>query len=350
MARRTREFERSAFFGDLLAASLPHNQVWMETNDQWRANRRLMADTMSPKFLNEVAAPRIYEQFMALVKIWRAKSRLAEGHPWCAASDISLAMFESIFSVAFGGSTGDLEAEHRCVSNMSGLEGVAASDLDSVADFPSLPRSEAFTSLIAVADSSEIPIKSPLGRYHHAFALRFYPYLRKAVRLKDRLIKIKLDQAWLRFGSNQAPADDIRCATDLIVAKEVTLAKKQDRKAQYDSPFVRDELLGFLIAGHDTTTSTIEWGVKYLTRHQSVQANVRDCLDSAFGRDLPSAEDIAKTKLTYLDAFIEETLRCENAGSATVRCATQDTEILGYFIPKGTDVFMLVRRYLIVAS
>ena len=46
MTRRTREFDRSAFFGDLLYALGPSNQVHMPTGDVWRAHRRLMGDTM----------------------------------------------------------------------------------------------------------------------------------------------------------------------------------------------------------------------------------------------------------------------------------------------------------------
>ena len=56
MARRTREFDRSAFFGDVLYALGPDNQVHMPTGDVWRAHRRLMGDTMSPAFLGDVSA------------------------------------------------------------------------------------------------------------------------------------------------------------------------------------------------------------------------------------------------------------------------------------------------------
>jgi len=42
----------------------------------------------------------------------------------------------------------------------------------------------------------------------------------------------------------------------------VLLAKKQGRAPQYNSPFVRDELYGFLQAGFDTTSGTVKWGEK----------------------------------------------------------------------------------------
>ena len=64
MARRTREFDRSAFMGDVLYSLGPNNQVHMPTGKVWQAHRRLMADTMSPAFLGDVGAfhdlPEIY--------------------------------------------------------------------------------------------------------------------------------------------------------------------------------------------------------------------------------------------------------------------------------------------------
>ena len=56
MTRRTREFDRSAFFGDLLYTLGPNNQVHMPTGDVWKTHRRLMGDTMSPAFLGDVSA------------------------------------------------------------------------------------------------------------------------------------------------------------------------------------------------------------------------------------------------------------------------------------------------------
>ena len=54
VTRRTKEFDRSWSISDMFSGVLPHNQVTMPTNDRWKANRRLVADTMSPGFLNNV--------------------------------------------------------------------------------------------------------------------------------------------------------------------------------------------------------------------------------------------------------------------------------------------------------
>lgn len=47
--------------------------------------------------------------------------------------------------------------------------------------------------------------------------------------------------------------------------------------------------------------------------------------------------------LPYLDAVIDEILRCGGTNLVNVRVATVNTEVLGHQIPAGTDVFMLTQ-------
>lgn len=107
------------------------------------------------------------------------------------------------------------------------------------------------------------------------------------------------------------------------------------------------ETLGFIIAGHDTTSTTLCWGVKLLSDNPRVQQRVRNDLQAAFpeakaeGR-LPTATEITKASLPYLEATMEEILRCGNTVPIVDRDAVQDTTLLGHFVPKGTHVFFLV--------
>ena len=47
MTRRTKEFDRSKFFGQAFMALLPKHHVSMPTGDEWHAHRRLVSDTVS---------------------------------------------------------------------------------------------------------------------------------------------------------------------------------------------------------------------------------------------------------------------------------------------------------------
>jgi cytochrome P450 len=56
---------------------------------------------------------------------------------------------------------------------------------------------------------------------------------------------------------------------------------------------------------------------------------------------IPTAKEIASLPIQYLDACIEEFMRCSKAGPMTSRTSTTDAVVLGHVIPKGTRIFMM---------
>jgi hypothetical protein len=57
-----------------------------------------------------------------------------------------------------------------------------------------------------------------------------------------------------------------------------------------------------------------------------------------------------KNKIPYLDAFLEEMTRLFHTSMSNGRITTQDLEVLGYHIPKGIEVWLLVCRHSFVIS
>jgi cytochrome P450 len=160
------------------------------------------------------------------------------------------------------------------------------------------------------------------------------------------LIKEGLQKAWKKFSVAADDDDAVKCALDLIVQREAQIAKKEGRAPQWDTSVIRDELMGFLIAGHDTSSTTLLWLFKWLSDKQAVQDKLRVSLREAFSRayeagELPTTQEISSTRVPYLDAVIEEVHRLTGAVGIQMRVATVDTDVLGHRIPKGTDVFML---------
>jgi hypothetical protein len=45
-----------------------------------------------------------------------------------------------------------------------------------------------------------------------------------------------------------------------LIAREIAQSRKSGRKAQYDSPMVKDELFLSLLAGFDTGPTMVKWG------------------------------------------------------------------------------------------
>jgi cytochrome P450 len=76
-----------------------------------------------------------------------------------------------------------------------------------------------------------------------------------------------------------------------------------------------------------------------------VQTKLRTELHSVFAaagveNRVPSAHEIATIRSDYLDACIEELIRCAQTANMTTRTATQDAVVLGHLIPKGTRIAM----------
>jgi cytochrome P450 len=106
------------------------------------------------------------------------------------------------------------------------------------------------------------------------------------------------------------------------------------------------KLFGLLVAGHDTTSTTATWGLKFLIDHQEIQKKLREALRDGFpvaiaDRRPPTAEEISKARIPYLDATQEEIIRKSLTAPGVMRTAMADTEILGHHIPKDTTMFLL---------
>lgn len=71
-----------------------------------------------------------------------------------------------------------------------------------------------------------------------------------------------------------------------------------------------------------------------------VQSELRSVLKAAFSEAIPSVEQILGADLPYLDGVCEETLRLAGTAKAQLRQAVVDTEILGYRVPKGAQIFL----------
>jgi len=83
----------------------------------------------------------------------------------------------------------------------------------------------------------------------------------------------------------------------------------------------------------------MSWGVKYLASHQDLQKSLRQHVREACGSQMPSESTILAANVPLLDAFIEELLRHMNVQPSQQREAMTNTKILGYHIPKGTEIF-----------
>ncbi|XP_030626551.1 cytochrome P450 2J2 [Chanos chanos] len=96
--------------------------------------------------------------------------------------------------------------------------------------------------------------------------------------------------------------------------------------------------LDLFVAGSETTSTTLYWGLLYMIKYPEIQAKVQAEIDRVVGSSRqPSVAD--RENLPYTDAVIHEIQRFGNIIPLNVgRSATKDTKLGEYVIPKGTMV------------
>ena len=110
-----------------------------------------------------------------------------------------------------------------------------------------------------------------------------------------------------------------------------------------------DQMMTFLVAGHETVATSLQWAVYALCKHPEMQVRLREeirshipaTIRSTDGRDPQTATATQLDSLPYLNAFCKEVLRFYPPVPSTVREASKDTFILDSFIPKGTTLFIV---------
>lgn len=112
------------------------------------------------------------------------------------------------------------------------------------------------------------------------------------------------------------------------------LATRDEDGAPLPEPELLDELRTLVIAGHETTATTLGWALDRLHRHPAALARLRDEL-SPLGAT-PSPEALAA--LPYLGAVCDETLRLHPIVPILARRASREWTLAGARVPAGRMV------------
>jgi cytochrome P450 len=97
----------------------------------------------------------------------------------------------------------------------------------------------------------------------------------------------------------------------------------------------RENILGFLGAGYETSATALNWIVNTITRNQAIQKRLRDEIVGRLGATGPLNYEGVQS-LEYLDAVVRETLRLWPPAPFLFREAVEDTVIpLSKPLPNG---------------
>lgn len=98
-----------------------------------------------------------------------------------------------------------------------------------------------------------------------------------------------------------------------------------------------DEILTSIVAGHETTASTLNWCWYLISQHIEVEQKLSTELDSM----PPASSEVAVfAGPAYARQILDETMRLYPAGWLLTRRALHDDQLGEYFVPAGTEIYI----------
>ncbi|KUN28351.1 cytochrome P450 [Streptomyces antibioticus] len=156
------------------------------------------------------------------------------------------------------------------------------------------------------------------------------PANRRAARLQGELFALCDEIIASRRGGGAGDSEDL--ASLLVHARNA-------EDGSLDAGELREQVLIFLVAGHETTATALAFALHLLARHPEEQRRVQEEVDGVLGGGLaPTAADMAA--LPRLTRVVKEAMRLYPSAPVIGRRAVGDASIDGVRIPAGADVIV----------
>jgi cytochrome P450 len=123
---------------------------------------------------------------------------------------------------------------------------------------------------------------------------------------------------------------------DVLTRLIDSTAKESDRRVA--DRRMRDELVTLLLAGHETTASTVGWTLNLVSAHPEVADRLHEEAVAVYGDRRPSYEDLHG--LRYTNMVLQEAMRLYPPVWILPRRAVGPDEVGGYHVPAGAEVLI----------
>ncbi|KAG0335278.1 hypothetical protein BG004_000065 [Podila humilis] len=295
--------------------------VLLAEGDAHKKQRKMLNPAFSHKYIKEMVATMAVPA-VTLAKIWEGRVEVSDSN-------------QTEFDI-----TTDLG---RATLDIIGLSGFGY-DFEALTN-PDNELSRAYRELFDTS-SNIIQILRVMIPYYLHLPFKHNLVRKRAIRTIDRvttrLIADKRAQA--NNKDSHVDDDDSKDLMSILIRGNEQVGSLEDGKLTDTE--LKDQILTFLAAGHETTSVTVTWMLHILSIYPEVQTKMRNEMLAHLGR--PSPKDGSNPMLTYdglaslpyLGACVKELLRYIPPVPTTSRVASIDDTILGYNIPKGTQVFI----------
>lgn len=110
---------------------------------------------------------------------------------------------------------------------------------------------------------------------------------------------------------------------------------KDSGEAMPDRALV-DEIMTLIVAGHETTASTLNWTWYLLSQNPKVESR----LHAAIAETKPALANEPPAECAYVEQVLQESMRLYPAGWLLSRRALGDDQLGGFHVPAGTEIFI----------
>lgn len=152
-----------------------------------------------------------------------------------------------------------------------------------------------------------------------------------------RYPKLQKLPPWRGHAAAQQELDDLLYAEIAARRADPTTPERDDLLSRLLRPSddgdvltdaeLRDQLITFLLAGHETTATSLSWALHELAHDPEALSRAQLAVDN------PSHEGDQ-----YLEAVIKEAMRLRPVIFQATRTLTEDTDVAGYLLPAGVVV------------
>ena len=207
----------------------------------------------------------------------------------------------------------------------------------------------AFGKDVNTIEEKRDPIQVHLDKLFPAIARRqtaLFPYWRYLPLAEDREVAFAvkeigkfIDGLIEETRARLAGAPELRANPRNLL--EALVAAQDDAEGPSDDEIAAN-VMTVLLAGEDTTANTLSYMIHFLMEYPKVQAAVQEEVDRVFGMaELPWQDPATPERLTYIEAFANEAMRCKPVGGHLFLEPNEDLQIRDVFVPKGTPILAL---------
>jgi len=148
---------------------------------------------------------------------------------------------------------------------------------------------------------------------------------RKARRHLENVVRALVEE---RDARSDAGGEDV--LSTLIVST------REEADPEVGRVRLRDELVTLLLAGHETTASTLSWTLHLAGQHPQVQAKLREEARAVLGDRAPTFADLHQ--LSYTTQVVQEAMRLYPPVWILPRLSLAEDTVGGWRVPANSDV------------